>query len=782
MIGLFFRGVVGQFRQSSNKGFILPVVIILSLAISTVSITTLQSVSNSSSTLNDQYYKTLAREAAQAGLAAAGSCIKKDSLNLWADTAPLGPKTNCLGQLNTSGLDYVSTGENGRWESTYSVKAPQKSGSSMTITSVGTVKLKSVAGTTLQTITHSLKSIASTGGTGFKASTDISAGQAHVCTVADLRAYCWGWNQNGQLGDGSFVNRSSPVAVSENAVAIPAKPSVPNPCGGGGWPPQPACTSPAVPAQPASQMAGKNVSAVSAGNTHTCAIAEGNVYCWGNNSNGQLGDGTTTSSAVPVAVSMTPVDIPATPSVPNPCGGGGWPAQPACVTPAKPAVPKSQLYDKITTSITAGDRYTCALAYPKTGTINDSRAYCWGLNSDGQLGVNDKVNRLVPTAVYAAAATPAVAAQPALPAGCGSWNNPCTTPAKPAVAAQPNTVLWGKTITLITAGDEHTCAVTSEGAGYCWGQDTSGQVGSGQTPTTRGGTPPMVGCSNTDVGTRGSDPGDVPDIIAPKAIHVRDAYTFTDAFGNEKSVAASALFGRKIQWMSANGTYTNALADDGKIYWWGGKRPVKHGRTTYGYSHCWDNKDKKYVYERHSVKWDEYEFDIHDEPIGPVYQTDAKCWWLFKCKDTSILRDKQFKAVSGSSNIGTVCMLDLADIVYCDGAPSPYYGQRGDSTPLNYTWSLNGGYSNSNPSILTQSGALAGKTITKMDSGVAGLFHCVIANKAPYCWGINDVGEMGDGTIGVPASKIAPTPVDISGVLSKPGGGGGVIMSDPITF
>ena len=152
----------------------------------------------------------------------------------------------------------------------------------------------------------------------------MTAGGNHSCALADGRAYCWGGNQSGQLGDGTFVSKSGPVAV-------------------------------------AGALAGKVVSAISAGMIHTCALAEGRAYCWGFNGSGRVGDDSTTTRSAPVAV--------ATPDV---------------------------LKDKTITAIAAGDEHTCALA--------DGRPSCGEKNQFGQLGDVSTVDRLVPVAVVDARA------------------------------------------------------------------------------------------------------------------------------------------------------------------------------------------------------------------------------------------------------------------------------------------------------------------------------------------------------------------------------------------
>jgi alpha-tubulin suppressor-like RCC1 family protein len=99
---------------------------------------------------------------------------------------------------------------------------------------------------------------------GLSGVTSVSVGDNCACAVlASGTATCWGYNDLGQLGDGTTTNAPTPVPVSGLT----------------------------------------NVRAIVAGNDHSCAaLTDGSYACWGNNQYGQLGDGTTTSSPVPVAV------------------------------------------------------------------------------------------------------------------------------------------------------------------------------------------------------------------------------------------------------------------------------------------------------------------------------------------------------------------------------------------------------------------------------------------------------------------------------------------------
>jgi alpha-tubulin suppressor-like RCC1 family protein len=102
----------------------------------------------------------------------------------------------------------------------------------------------------------------------------IAAGKTHTCALASNGvAYCWGAGNVGQLGHGQTANSTIPVAVSP-------------PSG------EPALT----------------FSSVSAGAGHTCGVASnGAAYCWGNGNSGQLGNGDTADSSVPVAVNITSI-------------------------------------------------------------------------------------------------------------------------------------------------------------------------------------------------------------------------------------------------------------------------------------------------------------------------------------------------------------------------------------------------------------------------------------------------------------------------------------------
>lgn len=282
--------------------------------------------------------------------------------------------------------------------------------------------------------------LTTTGDTGFsdtgglattRTFTAVSSGDGHTCGIIGGSLYCWGLNANGQLGLGDTTSRTVPTAVSG--------------------------------------LAGKTVTAVSAGTAHTCAIADGKVYCWGQGTSGQLGNGANSTQYTPVLVSSlsgTPTALAAGGAHTCAISGGaaycwgsnsdgqlGNSSTTSTNTPVAVST-SGDLGSKTVSAIAAGGAHTCAVA-------SDNRAYCWGQNTSYQLGSRS----CVLTNLFCI-----------LPNG---QNADRTTP----VAVDTDGSMGTRTATSVTAGSSHTCAVAG-GAAYCWGLGTSGQLGNSSTSTT----------------------------------------------------------------------------------------------------------------------------------------------------------------------------------------------------------------------------------------------------------------------------------------------------------
>jgi alpha-tubulin suppressor-like RCC1 family protein len=145
---------------------------------------------------------------------------------------------------------------------------------------------------------------------------EISAGFVHTCALTEAgAAYCWGHNFYGQLGNGTTTDPTVPTSIptavsgglSFSALATSQGDYHTSALTGSGaafcWGDGPLGTStgPVVPI--AAVSGGLSLSAIAAGDVHSCGIAgAGVVYCWGDNYIGQLGNGTTTNSRVPVRI------------------------------------------------------------------------------------------------------------------------------------------------------------------------------------------------------------------------------------------------------------------------------------------------------------------------------------------------------------------------------------------------------------------------------------------------------------------------------------------------
>jgi alpha-tubulin suppressor-like RCC1 family protein len=252
-----------------------------------------------------------------------------------------------------------------------------------------------------------------------KVITQIAAGENIAYALTDDgRIYAWGDNFYGQLGDGSTINRLTPVAVDMSA------------------------------------MAGKAITQIAAAAYGAYALADdGSIYGWGYNAYGQLGDGSDTNRYRPVAVDMgamggkriTQVAADSTTAYALADDGSifGWGnnvdgqvgdgSKTDRYTPV--AVDTSAMAGKTITQIASGGATAYALA-------DDNSLYAWGSNSYGQVGDGSTIDRLTSVAVDISE-------------------------------------MAGRTITEIGAGGGTAYALAADGSLYAWGYNSDGQVGDG---------------------------------------------------------------------------------------------------------------------------------------------------------------------------------------------------------------------------------------------------------------------------------------------------------------
>jgi VCBS repeat-containing protein len=251
-----------------------------------------------------------------------------------------------------------------------------------------------------------------------------------LALCSDGTVWAWGANYWCQLGDGTTNNRTAPVMVSATGT---------------------------------SALTGKTVVAVAVGESHSLALcSDGTVAAWGNNGSGQLGDGTTTSRSVPVAVVRTGVLAGKTVSAVaaagynslalcsdgtaaawgnNSSGQFGNGSNDSSDTPVA-ALGAGVLAGKTVVAIASGAAHSLALC-------SDGTVAAAGMNSDGQLGDTTTVDRSAPV----------------------------------MVSATGTSALTGKTVVAVAAGARHSFALRSDGTAAAWGWNSDGQLGDGTTTT-----------------------------------------------------------------------------------------------------------------------------------------------------------------------------------------------------------------------------------------------------------------------------------------------------------
>jgi alpha-tubulin suppressor-like RCC1 family protein len=625
--------------------------------------------------------------------------------------------------------------------------------------------------------------------------TALAAGRRHTCIITARQSVkCWGENEDGQLGDGTTLQKFVPADVPGLA----------------------------------------GVTALAAGFNHTCARTDlGDVYCWGNNAFGELGDGTQTSRPVPVRV---PLPISATlvsAGSMHSCATNGreiycWGVveyeqmdgedvvgiafEPYYIDNANipssaqiTAIDSGATHDCVLTSqgavycwgrndlgqlgqgsiffsnnipervdglnsvknLTVGGYHTCAL-------LDDNSVACWGYNKYGQLG----------------SAIPGEVDVPALVTGIGSAMDISAGAYHTcAIVSGGNVKCWGDNryrqvspqqtalgqiaeipgnFRLLTAGGSHTCALTGGGSLVCWGNNKYGQLGeSGEIPTPEP-TAPAAGAteaaSSTPLPTQGSSKQ--ASSIAAGRSH---SCAVTTAGGvrcwgkNEHGELGNGTFADSrtpvdvmglshgMKAVVAGWGHTCALTDSGGVKCWGYNKNGELGNGA--------NENLNRPADVRGLTSGVISLEAADDHTCALLANGAVRCWGFNMygqlgDGTSVNRNTPVDVTGLNGTIGALaagwghtCALSTAGGVKCWG--NNEYGQLGVESKKETIHT---------PVIV--SGLASGVTAIASDGGHA----CAITTRGlVMCWGNNKYGQLGDGT-----AEIRKLPVVVTGLTLKP--------------
>jgi len=547
--------------MSNQKGFALPTVIMTSLALFIIGFAILQTVMSLRESGLSNYYTKIAEEAAEAGLTYASACLENNQrLQTWGPTDSDGASRPTLKQNTTcdgssaSSVNSVLVADDDSIKTEFEVgnldfsleNATQVSG--VQISSKGYAKVKSGSGvsktyeaTIKKTITWAsdLAAIKSASGTN------------KTCAIMSNNVYCWGYNTDGQLGNDSLVDSNIPVRVKKETGVL----------------------------------AGKTITDIFSAEGHNCVLADDEMYCWGNNYWGQLGDGSRTDRYKPVKVAG---------------------------------------FDSLPIIGIGGTKDTsCAI-------VSSGKVYCWGANQDGTVGVNQS----------------------------SPWANP-----------DPQLVATGSgdylpssySATKLTASGSRSanmCMIAS-GDAYCWGPDDVGQIGDG-------------GSINSN------------DIMRqPKKVN-------------------GLLSGKTVTDISADGWYPN------------GSTPKTHVcAVADSRAYCWGDN-------RNGQLGDGYSAQLVSSPSAVSTPSGNPMMG----KDVDIV----------AAGLAHTCAL-AEQMVYCWGRNS--VGQVGDDTSTDRIRPVE---------VVQETGKIEAGNVTTVTAGANR--GCAINTQGKsYCWGLNGQGQIGDGTL-----------------------------------
>lgn len=304
---------------------------------------------------------------------------------------------------------------------------------------------------------------------------EVSTGNNHTCALdTEGKAYCWGLNEHGEIGDGTTVNRPTPTHIGGDL----------------------------------------RFKSIAAGFEHTCAVAvDGTAYCWGHAQYGRLGSGASgngnfITTPTPVAGDLKFKQISAassntcdiTEDGDGYCWGFGTTGRNGDGVLAHQLTPVAVAGGHEFKEIRSGHYHTC-------GLTTDGKAYCWGAQENGRLG-NGQIagSQSTPVAVdqgdlvFTTLAISSYSTCAITDEGDGyCWGNNGSISTRlgngtvDETIPYPVPVLGGHKFISIAAAEYHGCGVDTTGQAWCWGRGLSGRRGDGNSAETNALEPVPVG-------------------------------------------------------------------------------------------------------------------------------------------------------------------------------------------------------------------------------------------------------------------------------------------------
>lgn len=490
----------------------------------------------------------------------------------------------------------------------------------------------------------------------------IAAGSNHTCgTLASGALKCWGNNSNGQLGDTSTTTRLYPTLIDS----------------------------------------GVSYTKVTAGsNVHSCGIGPlGAVKCWGLNSNGQLGDNSTTQRSSPAALNDADAYNHVSAGNAHSCG-----ITTTGVLKCWGLNSNNQIGDGTTTQRTSPQTVNGGTTYTKVETANANSCaitsagvlQCWGLNTNGKLG-NGTTNQL----------------------------------------STPTDIDSGTTYADVDLGDSHTCAITTGGELKCWGLNSSGQLGTGN--TTNSSSPVVIdsGVSYTSVSAGATHTCAIVAVTGVlKCWGLNSKHQIGN--GNNTTVLSPTIIdpGSVYTQVSAGGGHTCGVTG-GATKCWGA-----NGSGTSNYGQLGDGIQTQQLTPT-EVQSDDTFVKVNmvwGAGCGITTAGVLKCWdensdgvlgdgTIFRRNAPMIIDPGVTYADISRGSGTTACGITTAGVLKCWGNNSS--GQVGDGTTIE-RWS---------PVVID-----AGTTYSQVAQGYA--TGCGVTTTGVLkCWGDNSTYQFGDGTL-----------------------------------